>query len=130
MTVIKKKKKAPAKKAALKLQDIIVEAIRDKKGENIIGLNIGKISESVADFFIICEADNTTQVGAIAGSVEALAKKKLGEIPWHTEGHQSNEWVLIDYVDIVVHIFLTEKRNFFQLEDLWSDAEITEYPQA
>lgn len=100
----------------------IVKAIQEKKGEHIISLDLRKIPEAVADFFIICEASSTTQVKAIADSVEEDVRKNCDELPYKHEGRQTYHWVLIDYVNVVVHVMLPENRRFYKLEDLWSDA--------
>lgn len=100
----------------------IIKAIQEKKGEEIISLDLRKIPEAVADFFIICEAVSTTQVKAIADSVEEEVKKNCDELPYKHEGRQTYQWVLIDYVNVVVHVMLPENRRFYKLEDMWSDA--------
>ncbi len=105
----------------------IIQAIQDKKGENIISLDLKKIPEAVADFFIICEATNNIQLKAIADSIETDVKSKCGEIPYKHEGRKAEQWILIDYVDIVVHIMLPEPRKFYKLEDMWSDATSVEH---
>ncbi len=105
------------------LNDLIVDSISDKKGLNIITLDLRRIEEAAADFFIICTAESTTQVKAIADHVNKKVKDNSGEYPWHCEGMQNLEWVLIDYVDTVVHVFLRDKRTLYNLEDLWSDAD-------
>jgi ribosome-associated protein len=84
------------------------------------------IHNRVCDFFIICQADSNTQVNAIAGSVEEMVKKQTGERPYRKEGFENAEWILVDYVTVVVHIFQTEVRNFYNLESLWADAEVTQ----
>lgn len=105
----------------------IIKAIQDKKGENIISLDLRKIPEAVADFFIICEAGSTTQVKAIADFVEFHTKKTVKEIPYRTEGQHSGQWILVDYINIVVHIMLPETRKFYKLEEMWSDAVAEEH---
>ncbi len=105
----------------------IIKAIHEKKGENIIALDLRKIPEAVADFFIICEANNTTQVKAISDSVEDTVRSECGEAPYKHEGHQARQWILIDYINIVVHIMHTETRKFYKLEEMWSDAELEEF---
>ena len=100
----------------------IIKAIQEKKGEQIISLDLRKIPEAVADFFIICEAASTTQVKAIADSVEEEVRKNCDELPYKHEGRQTYQWVLIDYVNVVVHVMLPENRRFYKLEDMWSDA--------
>lgn len=108
------------------LTDAIVEGILEVKGRNISVLNLQDIHNRVCDYFIICQADSNTQVNAIAGSVEVMVKKLTGERPYRKEGFENSEWILVDYVTVVVHIFQTEVRNFYNLESLWADAEVTE----
>jgi ribosome-associated protein len=105
----------------------IINAIQDKKGENIISLDLRKISEAVADFFIICEAGSTTQVKAIADFIEFHTKNAVKEIPYRSEGQHSGQWVLVDYINVVVHIMLPETRKFYKLEEMWSDAVAEEH---
>jgi ribosome-associated protein len=105
-----------------KIIKTIIKAIQEKKGENLVSLDLRKIHEAVADFFIICEATNQPQIRAIADSIEEEVKNKCGENPYHHEGKQSLQWVLIDYVNVVVHIMLPDTRKFYKLEELWSDA--------
>ena len=109
------------------LNDIIIESIQDKKGVSIVSLDLRQINDAITDFFIICEADSTTQVKAIADHIAFNVKDKTGERPWHTEGYENLEWVLVDYVNVVVHVFHKTKREFYQLEELWSDAIVTNY---
>lgn len=92
-----------------------------------MSLDLKKIPEAVTDFFIICEATNPTQLKAIADFVEEEVKKKCGETPYKHEGRQGEQWILIDYVDIVVHVMLPEPRKFYGLEEMWSDASISEH---
>jgi ribosome-associated protein len=106
------------------LTDTIVEAMQEKKANEIVVLDLRKLHTRVVDKFIICSADNDRQVEAIAHSVEDEVEKKLHERIWHREGYENREWILLDYVNIVVHIFLAEKRDFYALEELWGDAEI------
>jgi len=105
-----------------KILKTIIKAIQEKKGENVISLDLRKISESVADFFIICEASSQPQVKAIADNVEREVKENCAESPFHHEGRQSLQWVIIDYVNVVVHVMLPETRKFYKLEEMWSDA--------
>ncbi len=100
----------------------IIKAIQEKKGEKIISIDLRKIPEAVADFFIICEGASTTQVKAIADSVEEEVRKNCDELPYKHEGRQTYQWVLIDYVNVVVHVMLPENRRFYKLEEMWSDA--------
>jgi ribosome-associated protein len=105
-----------------KIIKTIITAIQDKKGENIISLDLRKINEAVADFFIVCEAGNQPQIRAIAENIEAMVSEQCSENPYHHEGYKSLQWVLIDYVNVVIHIMLPETRKFYKLEEMWSDA--------
>jgi ribosome-associated protein len=105
----------------------IIKAIQEKKGENIISLDLRKIHEAVADFFIICEASNPQQVRAIGEFVQEEVKKHCDELAFKHEGYQALQWVLIDYVNVVVHVMLPETRKFYQLEEMWSDAQREEH---
>ena len=110
-----------------KLIKTIIAAIQDKKGENIISLDLRKINEAVADFFIICEAGNPPQIKAIAENVERKVKEKCEENPWHQEGYKTLQWVLLDYVNVVIHVMQTDTRKFYKLEEMWSDAVLQEH---
>ena len=110
-----------------KLFKTIINAIRNKKGENIISLDLRKVDEAVADFFIVCEALSNVQIKAIADAIQKEVKEKCGENPYRHEGYQSLQWVLIDYVNIVVHIFQPETRRFYKLEEMWNDGEQVEH---
>ena len=131
LTALTNRKKKTAGRLAKnsKILKTIIRAIRDKKAEKIISLDLRKIQEAVADFFIICEAGNPQQVRAIAENVEYEVKQNCDENPYKHEGFQKMNWVLIDYVNVVVHVMHTEAREFYRLEDMWSDAvseEITD----
>ena len=132
LNVLNTRKKSSATRLTRnsKIFKTIIKAIQDKKGENIISLDLRKIPEAVADFFIICEATNNTQLKAIADSVEFEVKKTCGELPYKHEGRQGEQWILIDYVNVVVHIMLPEPRKFYQLEEMWSDASVMEHRDA
>lgn len=106
-----------------KIYKTILQAIEDKKGENIVSIDLRKIPEAVADFFIVCQASSTTQIKAISDYVEEQVKLHCFETPYKQEGKQALQWVLIDYVNIVVHIMHPEARTFYKLEDMWSDAD-------
>lgn len=110
-----------------KLFKTIIKAIQAKKAENIISLDLRKIPESVADFFIICEAGSTTQVKAISDSIETTVKDEVGETPYKHEGYQALQWVIVDYVNVVVHIMLPDTRKFYRLEEMWNDANGMEH---
>jgi ribosome-associated protein len=109
------------------LNDLIIDSIQDIKGKRILKLDLRKIPDSPADFFIICEGDSTTQVRAIAANVERRVKYEGLLRPATREGEQIARWICIDYYTIVVHVFHKETRSFYELEDLWSDAIFTEY---
>src|ERR1700730_1333162 len=110
-----------------KIIKAIIHAIQEKKGENIVSLDLRKIPEAVADFFIVCEASSNTQVKAIADFIEDSTRKSCDELPYKHEGRQTLQWVLIDYVNVVVHVMLPESRRFYKLEDMWSDAPQEEH---
>jgi len=112
-----------------KILKVIIKAIQDKKGENVVSLDMRKIPEAVADFFIICDAGANVQVKAIADSVEDLVKVECGELPYRHEGYQALQWVLVDYVNVVVHIFQKETRKFYRLEEMWSDGVMLEHDE-
>ena len=127
LTTRRKRKSSGRLTKNSKVFKAIINAIQEKKGEKIISLDLRKIPEAVADFFIICEASSNTQVKAIADYVEFHVKKTLNEAPYMHEGHKGSHWVLIDYVNVVVHAMLPETRKFYKLEEMWSDAESEEH---
>jgi ribosome-associated protein len=110
-----------------KILKVIINAIQDRKGESIVSLDMRKIPEAVADFFIICEAGANTQVKAIADAIEDQVRQACEELPYRHEGYQALQWVLIDYVNVVVHIFQKETRKFYRLEEMWSDGVMVEH---
>lgn len=112
-----------------KILKVIIKAIEDRKGEGIVTLDLRKIPEAVADFFIICEGSANIHVKGIADSIEEMVKRECGENPYKIEGTQALQWVLIDYVNVVVHVFQKETRKFYRLEEMWSDAVITEHEE-
>jgi ribosome-associated protein len=112
-----------------KIIKTIIDAIYEKKGENVISLDLRKIPEAVADFFIVCEANNPSLVKAVADEVEYQVKEKCGENAYKHEGRQAQQWILIDYVNVVVHVMLPETRKFYQLEEMWSDATAVEHKE-
>ncbi len=123
-------KKATRLTKSSKILKVIINAIQDKKGESIVSLDMRKIPEAVADFFIICEAGANVQVKAIADSIQEQVKTECGELPYRTEGYQALQWVLVDYINVVVHVFQKETRKFYRLEDMWSDGVMLEYDEA
>ncbi|WP_276132257.1 ribosome silencing factor [Polluticoccus soli] len=108
-----------------KLFKTILKAIKEKKGEEIVSLDLRKIDEAVADFFILCEAKSHIQIKAIADFIEETVKKECDERPFHVEN--GDHWTLIDYVNVVVHVFQHEQRKFYDLESLWMDSERMEH---
>jgi ribosome-associated protein len=128
LSVLQSRKKSPARLTrSSKIFKCIINAIHEKKGEKLVSLDLRKIPEAVADFFIICEATTNTQLKAIADSVEYQVKENCGEMPYKQEGRQAQQWILIDYVNIVVHVMLPDTRKFYQLEEMWSDASVLEH---
>lgn len=108
------------------LCDMVVEGMQEVKAEDITILDLRDIKNAVCDFFVICSGNSSTQVDGIADSVVRLTRKELKERPWHVEGRRNSEWVLVDYVNVVAHIFYKDIRNFYNLEDLWADAKRTD----
>lgn len=126
ITALQGRKKSPTRLTRnSKLFKTVINAIKEKKGEEIVSLDLRKIDEAVADFFILCEGKSKIQVKAIADSIEEMIAKECGEKPFHTE--YGEHWTLIDYVNVVIHIFQHEQRKFYNLESLWEDAERTEH---
>ena len=112
------------------ISELAIHGIQEKKGNDIVRLDLRNINNSVSDYFVICNADSTTQVKAIANSVEEEIFKATQQEPWRKEGLEYSEWILLDYVDVVIHIFRTDKREFYCVEDLWGDAEIKNFKSA
>lgn len=109
------------------LIDSIVGAIQDKKGKGIVSLDLSKFDGAICSNFVVCNADSTTQVTAIADGIEEKVAEQTGQMPWRTEGKQTGYWVAMDYIDVVVHIFQTPLRDFYKLEELWADAPMIQY---
>ncbi len=110
-----------------KMIETIVEAIQDKKGKDIVSLDLTGFDGAICSHFVVCHAESTTQVDAISNGIEEAMQEKLGEKLWRVEGRQMALWVAMDYVDVVVHIFQSELRDFYKLEELWADAPLTKY---
>ncbi len=108
----------------------IIKGIEDVKGENISILDLREIENTVCDYFIVCDGNSNTQVNAISGAIQKKVSKALKDKPWHVEGENNAEWVLLDYVNIVVHVFQKQVREFYNLEGLWGDAKITNIQNA
>lgn len=112
-----------------KILDSIIQGIQEKKGKKIVNLNLSNIENAVCKNFVVCHGDSNRQVSAIADSVVEFVRKNTSEKPWHKEGEQNSDWILLDYADVVVHIFKEEARKFYNIEGLWADAEIAEINQ-
>ncbi len=110
-----------------KLLATIVEAAENKKAKNIISLDLQKLDGAICSHFVICNADSTTQVSAIADGIEEEVYEKLGQKVWRVDGKMNALWIAMDFTDVVVHIFQTEMRDFYKLEELWADAPCTKY---
>jgi len=128
------KKKKPATRKPKKnsderqtkgLVDAIVDGMQERKAKNIMVLDLRHIENRVTDFFVICDADSNTHVGSIADSIEEVVEKTANEKAYHIEGTQNGEWILVDYINVVAHVFLRETREHYNIEGLWGDAEIT-----
>ena len=104
---------------------LILQGIQDVKGTNITIMDLRLIPNTACEYFIICNGNSNTQVNAITSSVQKVVSKAIQEKPWHVEGTENGEWVLMDFVDIVVHIFQPDIRTYYNLEDLWGDAKVT-----
>ena len=118
----KKRKDGSSKK----LCDAIVKGMVEKKASDILVMDLRKVKNAVADFFVVCSGGSDKQLDAIAESVDEEVFKAVKENPWHVEGKNNKEWMLLDYFDVVAHIFRKDRREFFALEKLWGDAEMTE----
>ena len=127
MEKIKVKKTTKKTTSAESLNDLIISLIQDKKGKNLISLDLRKIPEAMSDYFIICHGDSTIQTRAITDYLEEEVRKQTNEKPYHLEGRNNGEWCLIDFGSVIVHVFEKEKREFYQLEDLWSDGILKRY---
>jgi ribosome-associated protein len=120
------KAKQEFRTAADNLADAIIKGLQEKKGKEIVMLDLRQLNSSVADIFIVCHGDSSTHVDGLARSVEESVEKNTGEIPAHIEGKQNAQWVLLDYISVVVHIFQSEQRAYYGIERLWADAQIRE----
>ncbi|MFC3810726.1 ribosome silencing factor [Lacihabitans lacunae] len=109
------------------LCDLVINGMQEKKGFDIVRMDLRKIHNSITDFFVICSGSSDTQIDAIASSVDEEVFKGSNQDPWHKEGIQNKEWILLDYVDVVVHVFRKDRREFYDIESLWGDAEIAYY---
>ncbi|EON74783.1 Iojap protein [Lunatimonas lonarensis] len=110
---------------AEELSRVIIKGMEEKKASNIVLMDLRDIDQSMTDFFVICSGSSNTQIDAISQSIEEEVSKANKEQPWKSEGKANGQWILIDYVNVVAHIFLEDSRRFYRLEDLWGDAKVT-----
>ncbi|QLG44280.1 ribosome silencing factor [Costertonia aggregata] len=113
------------KASADELIALILQGIEDVKGQDINILDLREIENTVCDYFIICNGTSNTQVNAIVNSIQKIVSKTIKDKPWHVEGSENAEWVLLDYVNVVVHVFQKQVRDFYDIEGLWGDAKVT-----
>lgn len=109
-----------------KLSKAIVKGMQEKKASEIVVMDLREVKNAVADFFVICSGNSDKQLEAISDSVDEEVFKALKEKPWHIEGKSNKEWMILDYISVVTHVFRKDRRHFYALEKLWGDAEITE----
>jgi ribosome-associated protein len=109
------------------LLEVVIDAIKDKKGQNIVSLDMSGMDGAICSHFVICNADSTTQVAAIASGIEQEVEQKLGTRVWRVDGAANALWIAMDYFDVVVHIFQTEMRSYYKLDELWADAPSTRH---
>lgn len=107
-----------------KLRDLIVKGMQEKKGVNVVVMDLREVKNAICDYFVICSGNSDTQIDAIAQSIDEEVHKNTGQNPWHQEGKTNREWILLDYVDVVAHVFKKERREFYDLEQLWGDADV------
>lgn len=109
------------------LVEVITAAMLDKKANDVLSIDLQQLTERVCDYFVICDADSTTQVQAIADNVLDKVREVMNIKAWHKEGYENSQWILLDYISVVVHVFQRESRQFYNLENLWADARIIEH---
>lgn len=109
------------------LANWIVRGMQEKKAFDIVLLNLKNVKNAIADYFVICSGSSNTQIDAISDSIDEQVHKEMQQSPWHREGTEGKQWILLDYVDVVAHVFNQESREFYNLEDLWGDAVKTDY---
>jgi ribosome-associated protein len=124
----KRKKAIPPVVEAVseKLSQSIVNGMKEKKATDIVIIDLRNIKNAIADFFIVCSGNSDKQLDAITESIDEEVNKTLNENPWHTEGKNNKEWMLLDYITVVAHVFKKDRRQYYALEELWGDAKITE----
>ncbi len=122
---MRKKKEPDASEILVKA---IIEGMQENKANDIVVLDLRKLSSAVCDFFVICSGDSSTHVDGISNAIARFTRKELKEKPWHIEGKTNSEWILLDYINVVSHVFYKDARKFYELEDLWADATRTDIP--
>lgn len=110
------------------LSKCIVEGMQENKAKDIVVLNLRGLESRVCDFFVICSGESSTQVDGITNAITRYTRKTIKEKPWHIEGQRNSEWVLLDYIDVVAHVFYKDARSFYEIEELWADAVRTDIP--
>lgn len=108
-----------------KMSQVVVKGMQEKKAFDIVVMDLREIKNAIADFFVVCSGNSDTQLDAIVDSVDEEVYKAFKENPWHSEGKNNKEWMLLDYANVVVHVFKKDKREFYSLESLWGDAKLT-----
>ena len=109
---------------AEQIRDFVVRGMQEKKAQEIVVMDLRNVENAICDYFVLCSGNSDTQIDAISTSIEEEVYKVSHQDPWHREGKTNREWILLDYVDVVVHIFKKDRRAFYDLEQLWGDAEI------
>lgn len=109
---------------AEQIRDFIVRGMQEKKAQDIVVMDLRNVKNAICDYFVLCSGNSDTQIDAISSSVEEEVYKASQQDPWHREGKTNREWILLDYVDVVAHVFKKDRRSFYDLEQLWGDAEI------
>ncbi|GAB3549112.1 ribosome silencing factor [Spirosoma fluminis] len=109
---------------AEQIRDFVVRGMQEKKGQDIVIMDLRNVKNAICDYFVICSGNSDTQIDAISTSIEEEVYKISHQDPWHREGKMNREWILLDYVDVVAHVFKKDRRSFYDLEQLWGDAEI------
>jgi ribosome-associated protein len=103
----------------------VVEGMQEKKALDIVTMDLRAVENAISDYFVICTGHSDTQIDAICDSIEETVQKNTNIRPWHLEGKQNREWILLDYVEVIVHIFRTDRRDYYAIEELWADAQST-----
>lgn len=124
-TTTKKNRTTKEELSSTALANLVVQGMQERKAQNIVLMDLRHVKNAITDYFVVCSGTSDTQIDAIADSVEEEVHKASRTNPWHREGKMQKEWILIDYVDVVAHVFKKDRREFYKLEDLWGDAEFT-----